>query len=207
MATKTSIQTPLSSLPNQRANVDILRQELVNSGVTPNPSQVYLAGTDVITVWDELLTGPEELAAGDVIAAHLGEPFATHHQQAVANDDLWGQAPFDTVSTSWSTVLEHDSGYLPADTYLVQWTSEVRVMPEAPGEDVEIRALLLDWKGAAEVEISVNAQDSDRWRGWANGTNIPVLAGERIKIRFEARSVGGQSTASVRRMRLRIGRA
>jgi len=207
MATKTNIQTPLSSLPNQRANVDILRQELVNSGVTPNPSQVYLAGTDVITVWDELLTAAEEVSANAVIASHSGEPFAAHIQQAVANDDLWGQAPLDTVSTSWTTVLEHDSGYLPADTYLVQWTSEVRVAPEADGEDVEIRAVLLDWKGLPEVEISISANDSDRWRGWANGTNIPVLAGERIKIRFEARSVGGQSTASVRRMRLRIGRA
>jgi hypothetical protein len=207
MATKTNIQTPVSSLPNQRVNTDILRQELVNSGVTPNPSQVYQSGTDVITVWDELLTGDEEVAATAVIAAHSGEPFAAHIQQAVANDDLWGQAPLDTASTSWVTVLEHDSGYLPADTYLLQWTAEMRVAPEADGEDVEMRALLLDWKGLPEVEISLSANDSDRWRGWANGTNIPVLAGERIKIRFEARSVGGQSTGSVRRMRMRIGRA
>lgn len=207
MATQTTIKTPLATLPNIRANVDILRQEIVNSGVTPNPSQVYLAGTDVIVTWDELLTAAEEVSANAVITAHAGDAFASVPQQAAAHDDLWAQPPLTTSSTAWQTILQHDSGYLPEGTYLLQWTAEMRISPEGAGEDVEIRAVLLDWHGIPEVELSLSANDSDRWHDWTNGTNLPVLAGERVKIRFEARSVGGISEASVRRMRLRLGRA
>jgi hypothetical protein len=200
---QTSITVELGTLPNQRANVDILRRELGS----PEPSQVYVGGTSLVCSWDSLLTQEQYDVKSVIIATHQGELFSSNVQQSAAHDDLWGQLPFEVASSEWATLSEHNTGPLPEGVYLCQWTAEMKIVPEAPGEDVEIRALLLNWKGVPETEISLSSSDSDRWHDWTNGSNLPLLAGESIHLRFEARSVGGNSVASVRRMRLRIGRA
>lgn len=201
--------TEFTALNGAPFNAQILTQELAGAGLSVPVQSVTstVGGTLVLVAFDGRPTEADADALDTVVASHTGGAFSSGIQQAQSYDDLWGAGALETTSADWVTVLDHDTGYLAPGTYLAQWTAEMKVSPEAPDEDVELRAVLIDWQGIPEVELSLSASDSDRWHDWTNGTNLPVLAGQKIHLRFQARSVGGNSTASVRRMRLRIGLA
>lgn len=186
---------PLASLPNATANPLILKQEIINAGVTA-PADVYREASDVVVAYSEQIADSAALDA--VVLAHQGANFSAAYQDKAEADDIYLQPEFTTTSTEWQEVNAHTSGPLKAGSYQIFAAAEHRTDPEGTDES-QVR-VLVDLAGTM-TEVCFDSRSQDTFGGWSNGLVLPVADGEELKVTIQARTTG-TATAHVRRARI-----
>jgi len=200
-STETTLTIPqsafVSTTPPGAPNLAIFTQEVADESLSEYPTSIYLSGSDVMVVWDDLPLAADRTAVLAVAAAHEGGDFAESVQKEIE------EAEDDDDTGDPVVRLTLDTGLLPAADYLLAWYAEGKVDSVVAATGMRIRLYITKNGGSRTARGEFNSASN----GYNPFSGTVVLsgveAGETYKFELEYEKLGPTSNpAYIQRCRV-----